>query len=228
MSALKEFMYVHFSHLTVSRDSPRREDVGSLSRLKSRLLARGVEEPLGVRKIDDSAFMVVSGRGYRRYLAINELVREGHETKFQKVPVHVLRQGGAIEDALALLSCDVSEPMPATVKAKAIRFLVDSDIPLSQIALMTGMGDGEIREVLSAADARPDHALWRPATEAVITAPTPRQRIDELFAHAAQLPEGQGARVAQILASLGEYVDGRISATEAISHLARANPAPAK
>jgi hypothetical protein len=226
MSAPKEFTFVHYGQLFAAREGLRRSDVGDLSRLKASLVAQGWRWPLGVRKHDDSTYEVINGLGYRRYIALQELVREGCQKRLERVPVQVFRDGDAVDDLLILLASDVHEAMPRELRARAVGQLLEHQLPVSEIASLTGMPLTEARALASAVPKGGAFNALVPANEFDAPIESESRRIELLRSFAQDMPEHSRARISPILDPLLLYLEGGITAKDALLRLAYSDSAP--
>lgn len=226
MSEPKDLIHVHVTQLVVSRNAPHRSPLGDLRVLKNSLLSMGIREPMAVRKIDDSTFQIVSGRGYRRFLALRELINEGHQNRFKWIPVQVLRGGGDIEESLDLLASSLHEPMPVEVKAQAITSLLKSGLPATEIAIMSGMPSGMLNSILKEAGDVRASDLSTSVFDYELPPEALRDRFAAIVANAATLPGAAKKRVMAQLHLLSECLDGRLSPAETALRIAQPDLEP--
>jgi hypothetical protein len=229
MSAKKEFTYVHYERLLVARDKLCRDDIGDLTALKALLLSQGWTSPLGVRAVDKSQYCIISGLGVRRWHAVQAIIDEGGDLKpLEWVPVHVHPDGNEVDNAILLLASDTQRPLREELKAQAVKVLIESKLPASQIASTVGIAAPYVRQMAEAAAGRIQYVeLKSPFAYEKVRLSSAR-KVESLLAFAKRLPEPSRDRIAPILTPVLEYLDEMISAEEALARIAHPDSVPAE
>jgi ParB-like chromosome segregation protein Spo0J len=222
MSAPIDHFSVSFSQLSIDRETPRHNSLGDLRSLKLSILAQGVREPLWVRRKEDGhgeTFVVVAGHGYRRFIAMEQLIEEGYRNLFSRVPIRMVRTGGPAEDAMALLASDLTEPLPLEAKARAVHVLLETKT-LTEAASHTGLTAEQLKRLAaSLAPETRDLVILERSNLKKPEPTTDKERLEELAAGLARAPAGVQRRASLILDELFRYLRGETKIPETLNNL---------
>lgn len=231
MSDPKEYTFVNFTQLSVNRESPRHNDLGDMQALKASLLAQGIVEPIAVRKFDESRFMIVAGRGYRRFIALQQLAKEHYDQLFPelfgRIPVRIIRGGATPEDALAMdalamLAIDEQKPLPLEAKALALRSILQNGQSLVQASARTGIPIAQLSDILAACPANNGYpAILQRANRYKEPPAPPDVKLANLVAGLSHCSLAVQTRAGAVLEHIFQYLHGKISAAEALTKLGR-------
>lgn len=223
MSKPRDFLNVHYSQIVLSRNVAHRTEaeMGDMDQLKRSIRASGLLRPLNVKKLDESTYTILPGGGYRRMLAIKELIDDGMENKLKWVPVFIQRDVRPLADALSLLTEEMQVPHGAKTKAQAIRDFLREGFPLAEVACVSGYSLDELRQILAVAGDVPPPSLRTP-----VALPDEEEeplsgadRIALLLVSTSDASESDRRVLATRIGALLEYMEGRAPADHVLAAL---------
>lgn len=132
----------HVTHLQpkalyLTPEPGRRGTFPDIERLKHSILAEGLKTPLRVRAVTQGRYKIIHGR--RRYMAIMDIIREGHKDRWRYIPCNIVRTGDDVSDAVEYLATNMVPYLEPGLVGELIDLLVDTGLPLDDISLRTGL-----------------------------------------------------------------------------------------